>query len=85
MASASIKRVIRIGGSLSVTLPPAWAKGKVSAGDEVALIGNGELRLMPLHDKVAKPKRSANEEKGKRPVRAAYAPQADTGSLRSGQ
>ena len=50
MASASIRRVIRIGGSLALTLPPEWArKGKLGAGDEVALIANGELRIVPIH------------------------------------
>ncbi len=32
MTSASIRNVISIGESLAVTLPPAWAKGKIVAG-----------------------------------------------------
>lgn len=49
MATASIRRVIRIGGSLALTLPPDWAKGKIVAGDEVAVISSKkELRIYPV-------------------------------------
>ena len=49
MATAHIKRVIRIGGSLAVILPTKWAKGKVRAGQEMVVVGNGELRMFPVH------------------------------------
>jgi antitoxin component of MazEF toxin-antitoxin module len=55
VATVSIRRVIRIGGSLALTLPPEWArKGRLAAGDEVALIANGELRIVLIHDKPGK-------------------------------
>jgi len=54
MTGASIRRVIRIGGSLAITLPRAWAKGKIVAGDEVALIGNEDLRIFPIHSEVSR-------------------------------
>jgi len=50
MASAHIKRVIRIGGSLAITLPSHWAKGKVRPGQEMVVIANGELRIFPVHE-----------------------------------
>jgi antitoxin component of MazEF toxin-antitoxin module len=51
MATAHIKKVIRIGGSLAIILPSQWAKGKVKAGEEMVVIGNGELRIFPVHSK----------------------------------
>ena len=49
MATAHIKRIIRIGGSLAIILPTQWAKGKVRPGQEMVLVGNGELRMFPVH------------------------------------
>ena len=49
MATAHIRKVIRIGGSLAIVLPTQWAKGKVKAGQEMVVVGNGELRIFPVH------------------------------------
>ena len=49
MATAQVKKVIKIGGSLAIVLPSQWAKGKVKAGDEMVVVGNGELRIFPVH------------------------------------
>ena len=49
MASAYIKRIIKIGGSLAIILPTEWAKGNVKAGQEMLLVGNGELRMFPVY------------------------------------
>ena len=49
MATAHIKKVIKIGGSLAIILPSQWAKGKVKAGQEMVVVGNGELRIFPVH------------------------------------
>jgi antitoxin component of MazEF toxin-antitoxin module len=51
MATAHIKRIIRIGGSLAIILPTEWAKGNVKAGQEMVVVGNGELRIFPIHEK----------------------------------
>ena len=51
MAIAQIKKVLKIGGSLAVVLPKNWTQGKVKAGEELVLIANGELRLIPVHPK----------------------------------
>ena len=51
MATANIKRVIKIGGSLAIILPCEWAKGKVKPGQEMVVIGNGELRIFPVHER----------------------------------
>ena len=49
MATAHIKKVIRLGGSLAIVLPSQWARGRVKAGEEMVVIGNGELRIFPVH------------------------------------
>jgi antitoxin component of MazEF toxin-antitoxin module len=49
MATAHVKKVIRIGRSLAIVLPTQWAKGKVKAGQEMVVVGNGELRIFPVH------------------------------------
>ena len=51
MATGHIKKVIRIGGSLAISLHTQWAKGKVQPGEEMVVVGNGELRIMPVHSK----------------------------------
>ncbi len=51
MTTAHIKKVIRIGGSLAIILPTKWAKGRVEPGEEMVLVGNGELRIIPVHFK----------------------------------
>jgi antitoxin component of MazEF toxin-antitoxin module len=53
MATAHIKRVIKIGGSLAIILPVEWTKGKVEPGEEMVVIGNGELRIFPVHLKIS--------------------------------
>jgi len=50
MATADIKKVIKIGGSLAIILPCHWAKGKVKPGQEMVVVGNGELRIFPVHE-----------------------------------
>jgi len=50
MATADIKRVIKIGGSLAIILPYHWAKGKVKPGQEMIVVGNGELRIFPVYE-----------------------------------
>lgn len=49
MATVQIKKVIRIGDSLAITLLTQWVKGKVEPGEEMVVIGNGELRIIPVH------------------------------------
>ena len=49
MATAEIKRVLKIGGSLAIILPKSWTKGKVRPGEEMVVVGNGELRIFPAH------------------------------------
>jgi len=49
MATAHIKRVIRIGGSLAIILPCQWAKGKVTPRQGMVVVRNGELRIFPVH------------------------------------
>ena len=53
MTTARIRRVLRIGGSLAIVLPSSWVKGRVKgrvkAGEEIVVIGNGELRVIPVH------------------------------------
>ncbi len=53
MATAEIKRVIKIGGSLAIILPYRWAKGKVKPGEEMVVVSNEELRIFPVHLKVS--------------------------------
>lgn len=49
MATANIKRIIKLGGSLAIILPSQWAKGKVKPGQEMVVVGNRELRIFPVH------------------------------------
>ena len=51
MATAEIKKVIKIGGSLAIILSCQWAKRKVKPGQEMVVVGNGELRIFPVHEK----------------------------------
>ena len=53
MATAHIKKVIKIGGSLAILLPMQWTKGKVKAGEEMVVVSNGELRIFPVHSKTS--------------------------------
>jgi len=46
--TAYIKKVIRIGGSLAIILPSKWVREKVKAGQEMVVVGNGELHIFPL-------------------------------------
>jgi antitoxin component of MazEF toxin-antitoxin module len=64
MATAHIKKVIKIGGSLAIILPTQWAKGKVKPGEEMVLIGNGELRMFPVHPKQSQPVYHKDEDSG---------------------
>ena len=49
MATAQIKKVIKIGGSLAIILPNEWLKGKIQAGAEMVVIENGELVIFPVN------------------------------------
>ena len=49
-ATAHIRRVFRIGGSLAIILPSKWARKKVKVGQEMVVVGNEELHIFPLHD-----------------------------------
>jgi antitoxin component of MazEF toxin-antitoxin module len=51
MATAEIKRVLKLGGSLAIVLPNNWVKGRIKAGEEMVVVGNGELRIFPVHSK----------------------------------
>ena len=51
MATAEIKRVLKLGGSLAIVLPHSWVKGRVKAGEEMIVVGNGELRIFPVYSK----------------------------------
>ncbi len=62
MATAHIKRIIRIGGSLAIILPTEWAKGNVKAGQEMVVVGNGELRIFPVHLKDSKTQEGKSAE-----------------------
>jgi len=50
MATVAIKKVIKIGGSLAVILPSRWAKAKLKPGQELVVIADGELRILPLYE-----------------------------------
>ena len=52
MATAEIKRILKLGGSLAIILPNRWVKGRVNAGVEMIVVSNGELRIFPVHSKV---------------------------------
>ena len=49
MTIAEVKRVLKLGGSLAIVLPSSWVKGRVKAGEEIVVISNGELRVIPVH------------------------------------
>lgn len=49
MATAEIKRVLKLGGSLAIVLPNSWVKGRIKVGEEMVVVGNGELRIFPVH------------------------------------
>ena len=49
MATAEIKRVLKLGGSLAIVLPNSWVRGRIKAGEEMVVVGNGELRIFPVH------------------------------------
>jgi antitoxin component of MazEF toxin-antitoxin module len=49
MATAQIKKVIKIGGSLAIILPNEWLKGKIQAGAEMVVIADRDLRIFPVH------------------------------------
>ncbi len=51
MAAAHIETVIKIGGSRAIVLPSQWAKGKVESGEEMVVVGNGELLICSLHQR----------------------------------
>ena len=62
MSTAMVKRIIKIGGSLAIILPHQWAKGKVRAGQEMVVVGNGELHIFPVHEKGGQAQHEAESE-----------------------
>lgn len=62
MATVAVKKVIKIGGSLAIILPRQWARGKVRAGQEMVVVGNGELRIFPVHEKGGQAQDEAESE-----------------------
>ena len=42
MATAHIKKLIKIGGSLAIILPSQRVRGKLKPGEEMVVVGNGE-------------------------------------------
>jgi antitoxin component of MazEF toxin-antitoxin module len=62
MTIAVVKKVIKIGGSLAIILPCQWTKGKVRAGQEMVVVGNGELRIFPVYEKGERAKHEAEGE-----------------------
>jgi len=51
MTTVHIKKVIKIDGSLAIVLLSQWAKRKVELGEEMIVVGNGELRIFSLHQR----------------------------------
>jgi antitoxin component of MazEF toxin-antitoxin module len=49
-ATAEIRKIVKIGGSLAITLPLQWARKKeITAGTEVVVITDGaEVRMILL-------------------------------------
>lgn len=62
MATADIKKVIKIGGSLAIILPCHWTKGKVKLGQGMVVVGNGELRIFPIHEEGGQAQHEAKSE-----------------------
>lgn len=62
MTTASVKRVIKIGGSLAIILPWQWAKGKIRPGQEMVVVANGDLRIFPVHDESGQNSDEAQKE-----------------------
>jgi hypothetical protein len=48
MATAHIKKLIKIGGSLAIILPSQWVRGKLKPREEMVVVGNGELCISPV-------------------------------------
>ncbi|MFC1989441.1 AbrB/MazE/SpoVT family DNA-binding domain-containing protein [Chloroflexota bacterium] len=63
MTTAYIKKVIKIGGSLAIILPTEWARGNVKAGEEMVLVGNGELHIFPVRSKFSHQNRKDESER----------------------
>ncbi len=51
MAMAHIKKLIKIGGLLAIIAPSQWVKGNLKLGEEMVVVGNGELHIFPVHPK----------------------------------
>ena len=69
MATVHIKKVLKIGGSFAIILPSQWAKGKVKSGEEMVVVGNGELRIFPVHPKEVRPIHGEEAKKCRRRLR----------------
>jgi len=59
VATARIRRVLRVGGSLAIVLPSSWVKGRIKVGEEMVIVENSELRIFPVHEKGAEVEREA--------------------------
>ena len=62
MATADIRRVIKIGGSLAIILPHKWARGKIRPGQEMVVVANRDLRIFPVHDEAGQNNDEAQTE-----------------------
>jgi antitoxin component of MazEF toxin-antitoxin module len=49
MPHEEIRKILKVGNSLAVTLPQDWAKYfQLSQGDEVKVVSNGSVLIVPL-------------------------------------
>lgn len=50
-AIAGVRKLIRYGGSLAITLPPEWCeKHGLKPGDEVPFVANTVLKIVPVKE-----------------------------------
>ncbi|RLI76538.1 hypothetical protein DRP04_12540 [Archaeoglobales archaeon] len=46
-----IRRVVRLGNSLCITLPEEWVKKhRIEPGDDLAVVGNTILKIVPVKE-----------------------------------
>lgn len=51
MTITAVKKVIRIGGSVAITLPKEWAKDHVKPGDEMYIVATDDLHIAKVPQK----------------------------------
>lgn len=43
------RRVIKLGNSYAITLPPEWVKqSKIKAGDDIPIVADAILKIVPM-------------------------------------